>query len=112
MYSNWPSAAMALYRMEGFENRLHAAIKASDEIFTALNKVSGIRINPLEGGTNLYALELSKEVDGKKMQETLNMDFNIRIPGPDDKNRSLLTINETLLYQNPAYIINAFKKSI
>ena len=83
-----------------------------NEIFAELNKVPGIKINAFEGGTNIYALELDKQIDGKKMQQTLNKDFNIRIPRPNDKNQTQLSINETLLYQNAAYVINAFKKSI
>ncbi len=112
MYSNWANAAMALYRLEGFETRLKDAIKMSDEIFNELNKTPGIKIKALEGGTNIFTLELGKEIDGKKMQQTLNKDFNIRMPRPNDKNQTQLTVNETLLYQNAAYIINAFKKSM
>jgi threonine aldolase len=112
MYSNWTNAAMALYRLEGFETRLKDAVRMSNEIFAELNKVPGIKIKAFEGGTNIYALELDKEIDGKKMQQTLNKDFNIRIPRPNDKNQTQLSVNETLLYQNAAYIINAFKKSI
>lgn len=112
MYSNWTNAAMALYRLEGFETRLKDAVKMSNEIFAELNKVPGIKIKAFEGGSNIYALELDKEIDGKKMQQTLNKDFSIRIPRPNDKNQTQISVNETLLYQNAAYIINAFKKSI
>jgi len=112
MYGNWTSAAMALYRMEGFEARLQSAIKASDEIFKALNKIKGVQVNALAGGTNIYAMDLSAEIDGKKMRETLNREFNIRVPRPDEKNHSLISVNETLLYQSTDYVINAFKKSI
>ena len=112
MYSNWTNAAMALYRLEGFETRLKDAVKMSNEIFAELNKVPGIKIKAFEGGTNIYALELDKEIDGKKMQQTLNKDFSIRIPRPNDKNQTQISVNETLLYRDAAYIINAFKKSI
>lgn len=112
MYSNWTNAAMALYRLEGFETRLKDAVRMSNEIFSELNKVPGIKIKAFEGGSNIYALELDKEIDGKKMQQTLNKDFSIRIPRPNDKNQTQISVNETLLYQNAAYIINAFKKSI
>lgn len=111
MYGNWANAAMALYRAEEFENRLQAAIKASGEIFSALNKLAGIRITPLEGGTNLYAMKLSKEINGNKMKEILRTEFNIRIPRPN-AGHALISVNETVLYQSTAYIINAFKKSI
>jgi len=112
MYSNWTNAAMALYRMDGFETRMQNAVKASNEIFSALNKLPGIQIKALDGGTNIYNVELAKEIDGKKMQATLNKEFNIRMPRPNDKNQTQLTVNETLLYQPADYIINAFKKSM
>ena len=112
IYGNWTNAAMALYRMEGFEARLQNAIKASGEIFKELNKLSGVQINSIAGGTNIYTMELSKGIDGKKMHETLNKGFNIRMMRPDDKNHTMLSVNETLLYQSTDYIINAFKKSI
>jgi threonine aldolase len=103
MYSNWTNAAMALYRLEGFETRLKDAVKMWNEIFTGLNNV---------GGTNIYTLELNREIDGKKMQQTLSKEFNIRIPRPNEKNQTQLTVNETLLYQTADYVINAFKKSM
>ncbi|MEO6251933.1 MAG: aminotransferase class I/II-fold pyridoxal phosphate-dependent enzyme [Ferruginibacter sp.] len=112
MYSNWTNATMALHRLEGFETRLQNAVKASNEIFSALNKLPGIQVKALDGGTNIYNMELAKEIDGKKMQSTLNKDFNIRMPRPNDRNQTQLTVNETLLYQPADYVINAFKKSI
>lgn len=112
MYGNWTNAAMALHRLEGFESRLQNAIKASTEIFSALNKHAGIQISPLQNGTNIYSMALSKAIDGKKMHAQLNKEFNIKMPQPNENNQSLLTVNETILHQNPAYIIDAFKKSM
>lgn len=112
MYSNWTNTAMALSRLEGFENRLKDAVSMWNRIFTELNKLPGIKIKAFENGTNIYALELDREVDGKKMQQTLNKEYNIRMPRPNEKNQTLLTVNETLLYQPADYVINAFKKSI
>ncbi|MFZ1783890.1 MAG: aminotransferase class I/II-fold pyridoxal phosphate-dependent enzyme [Ferruginibacter sp.] len=112
MYGNWTNAAMALYRLEGFETRLQNAIKTWDQVITGLNKIPGIQIKAIDNGTNIFRLELSKEIDGKKMQESLSKDFNIRIPRPNEKNQTQLTVNETLLNQNAAYIINSFNKSI
>lgn len=111
MYGNWTNAAMALHRLEGFETRLQQAIKLSGEIFARLNKVTGIHIQALDGGTNIYSMELAREIDGKKMQESLNKEFNIRIPRPNDKNHVQLAVNETLLYQPADYVVNAFTKS-
>ncbi len=111
MYGNWTNAVMALHRLEGVEDRLQESIKRADEIFSALNKLSGIKINPLDGGTNIYQLQISKEIDGKKFQEKLNKEYNIKIARPDDKNQTQLTVNETLLFQNAGFVINAFRNT-
>lgn len=112
MYGNWTNAAMALHRLEGFETRLENTIRSAGEIFTELNKLPACRITALNGGTNIYTMQLSKETDGRKMQEKLNKEFGIRIPRPNAENKTMLTVNETLLYRDAGYIINAFKKSM
>jgi len=112
MYSNWANAAMALHRLDGFEERLQSAVRRSAEIFASLNKIPGIRVSALSGGTNIYTLELAKEIDGRKLQEKLNKEFNVRMPRPNDKGQGQLMVNETLLYQSADYVIDAFRKSI
>jgi len=112
MYSNWTNAAMALYKLENFESRLRDAVKRSAELFVMLNNIPGVKITALDGGTNIYNLELGTSINGKKLQENLNKNFNIRIPRPNDKNKTMLTVNDTLLYQPAEYIVKAFKESI
>lgn len=112
MYGNWTNAAMALHRLEGFETRLQAARKSGNEIFSTLNKIQGIRIEPLENGTNIFRMTLGSNINGKKLQENLNKQFNIRMGAPDKQNQVLLSINETLLYKNAEYVINAFRNGL
>jgi threonine aldolase len=112
MYGNWTNAAMALHRLEGFESRLQSSITRATEIFTELNKLSTIKISALNDGTNIYKLTLSREKDGKKLQESLNKSFNIKIPPINKMNETMLTVNETLLFQTADYVIQAFRKSI
>lgn len=112
MYGNWTNAAMALYKLEGFEGRLKNAITRSEEIFNELNKIPGFEFKKLSGGTNIYGLQLPKTVDAKKMQQKLNKDFNIKMPGANKDNYTFISINETLLYQNANDVIDAFKKSM
>ncbi|HNR16788.1 MAG TPA: aminotransferase class I/II-fold pyridoxal phosphate-dependent enzyme [Chitinophagaceae bacterium] len=109
VFSNWFTAAMVLSRLEGIENRLKQAIKQSEEIFSGLNKIPGLQVSALDGGTNIYALEMGKTIDGNKLQQRLNKEFNIRIIPPGNKSRITLTVNETILYKDAAYIISAFK---
>jgi threonine aldolase len=112
MYGNWANAAMALNRLDGFEERLQKSIKRANEIFTELNKIPGIKISPLDGGTNIYIMVLSKETDGRKLRDSLDKKFNIKIPPFNKENQSKLMVNETLLYQPADQVIQAFKKSM
>jgi threonine aldolase len=61
MYGNWSNAAMALHRLDGIETRLQNAIKRADQLFPELNKVSGIKITALPGGTNIYTSNWLKQ---------------------------------------------------
>lgn len=111
MYGNWTNAAMALHRLDGLDTRLQQAKERSAELFTALNKLGGIHITALEGGTNIYQLQLGKQVDGKKLQANLRNAF-IRMGMPDVNNKVLLYVNETLLYRDVAYVTDSFKKAL
>jgi threonine aldolase len=107
MYGNWANAAMALHRLDGFEERLQNSIKRANEIFTELNKQSNIKITPLEGGTNIYNIVLLKGTDGSKLKDYLDKNFNIKIPPFNKENQSKLMVNK------PAEeVIQAFKKSM
>ena len=112
MYGNWANAAMALHRLEGFETRLKDTVQRAHELFDALNKIPGITIKALPGGTNIYSFALSAKTNGAKMRDTLKNTYNIRIGPLNDKNEGSLTVNDTLLYQSNSYIIEAFRKSM
>jgi threonine aldolase len=111
MYGNWLNAAMAIHRLEGLEERLQQAIKRSIEIFDALNKINGVKINSLEGGTNIYTMGLPAGTDLQKMAERLSGSF-IRIVPRGTNGQIKITVNETLLYRDATYTINAFKTAI
>jgi threonine aldolase len=112
MYRNWTSAAMALQRLEGVESRLQAAIARSKELFTALNKIPGINITALKDGTNIYQLTLAKNINGKKLSETLSKQYGIRMGGPDAENGVKISVNETLLYKDAKYLGKAFEDAV
>jgi len=112
VYGSWVNGAMALQRLQGFEERMRAAVKRSAEIFAALNTLPGIKISSLDGGTNIYKLEIGTGIDGKVLQERLNKEFNIRISRPNQNSPSQLSVNETLLYKESLYVVNAFKKAM
>ncbi len=111
MYGNWTNAAMALHRMEGAEKRFEDAKLTAEKLFGALTKTGKFTIQPLPGGTNIYRLTLAKNIDGKNFQAKLNQQFNIRLPRPDANNQSLISINETILYQSVDTLADAFVRA-
>jgi threonine aldolase len=113
MYGNWLNAAMAVHRMQGIEERLQQAILRSAEIFESVNKINGVRISALDGGTNIYEMRLPKDTDVQKLAEKLSAGYGIRIIPRTDANGTIrITINETLLYRDAGYIADAFINSI
>ena len=111
MFGNWLNAAMASYKLDGIEERLQEAIKRSKEIFSALNQIPGMKISSLDGGTNIYSMKFPQGIQGQKFGETINSYF-IRIPRPNENGEAKITVNETLLYREPGYIIAAIKDSL
>lgn len=112
MYGNWANAAMALHRLEGMEKRLKEAIQRAGVIFAEMNKIPGIIISPLQGGTNIYSMKLSAAIDGKKLVEKLRKEHQILMPRLLDGNQMLITVNETLLNQSTDKLISAFRASL
>jgi threonine aldolase len=111
MFGNWLNAAMASYKLDGIEERLQEAIKRSKEIFSSLNQIPGITISPLDNGTNIYNMKFPSGIQGQKFGESLNGYF-IRMPRPNENGEAKISVNETLLYREPKYIIDAIKDSL
>lgn len=112
MYGNWANAAMALHRLDGAEKRLKEAIQLANVVFADLNKIPGISISHLQGGTNIYSMKLSAAVDGRKMREKLGREHKVLMPRLLDGNQMMITVNETLLNQSAEKLISAFRASL
>jgi len=111
-FGNWLNAAMALHRLEGIEERLKQSITRFKEIMNALNQLQGVKITAYEGGTNIYTMLLPSTIVVNKFGETMSKKYFIRLGGPDEKGVWELTVNESLLNRDAAFIINAFKDSL
>jgi threonine aldolase len=113
MYGNWLNAAMAVHRLEGIEERLQQAIRRSAEIFSSVEKLTGLKIKAFDGGTNIYEMSLPAGINAQKMVEHLAGKYFIRVIPRVDENRNLkLTVNETLLYRETKYITDAFQDAV
>ncbi|HNK29649.1 MAG TPA: beta-eliminating lyase-related protein, partial [Ferruginibacter sp.] len=112
MYGNWTNAAMALQRLNGFEDRMKETVKRSAELFAMLNQDNDLKVIPLDNGTNIFTLELGKTIDGKKFRDKLRDAYNIRIAMPNAKNQVYLMVNETILNRDNSALVQAFKEAI
>ena len=110
MFGNWLNAAMASYKLDTIEEKLKEAIKRSKEIFVSLEQL-GIKVSALDGGTNIYNAKFPPGINIQKFGETLNNLF-IRIPRPDANGEAKISVNESLLYREPKYIIDSFKDAL
>jgi threonine aldolase len=110
MFGNWLNAAMASYKLDTIEEKLQEAIKRSKEIFMAIGQL-GIKVSSLDGGTNIYSIKYPTGINIQKFGETLNNLF-VRIPRPNANGEGNVSVNETILYREPKYIIDAFKDAI
>jgi len=111
MFGNWLNAAMASHKLDTMEEKLQEAIKRSKDIFASLNQTTGVRISPLDGGTNIYSMKFPEGINGQKFGEALN-NYLIRMPRPGTNGEARITVNETLLYRESKYIIDAIKDAL
>lgn len=112
MYANWSNAAMALHRLDGFEKRLLDAKDRAERLFVLLQKQSGVQVQALLQGTNIYLLSLPGKLDGVKFQEIMGSKYQIRIPRPNATAQVQITVNETLLFRTLEELHLAFTDSI
>lgn len=112
MFGNWLNAAMASYKLDTIEEKLKDAIRRSKEIFDALNRMQGVKVIALDNGTNIYDLQVPTPINVQKFGEHLAKEYLIRISRPNANGIARVTVNETLLYREPKYIIDAFKDAL
>jgi threonine aldolase len=112
MFGNWLNAAMALHRLEGLEERLKKTISHANEIFAALQQIPGVKITALDGGTNIYKMQVPAGISGQKLASHLATKYFIRSLRPGPGGDIMIAVNETLLKRDVKYFQDAFKDAI
>lgn len=110
MFGNWLNTAMAVHRLEKCEERLKEAVQRSSIIFAALNQIRGVKIEAYKDGTNIYTMQLPS-IDVQKLSEHLRSN-HIQFPRFNPNGFTRITVNETLLYRETKFIIDAFTEGI
>lgn len=112
MYRNWTNAAMALYQLEGIEDRLKKSKEKADVLFSELNKIPGISITPIPDGSNIFNFQLTKGYDAQDLQRILRDKHIIRISPAQQDGLIKLHVNESILLRDTVSIVNAFKDAL
>lgn len=112
VYSNWSKAAMALYHLDGLEDRLKQTVTQVNDLFAKLNKVPGISITALKGGTNIFDLKLTAATDAKKFRQALYEKHKVLIRNANHEGIIKLQVNETLLKTDNQSLVAAFTDAL
>jgi threonine aldolase len=112
IYSNWSKAAMALYHLDGLEDRLKKTVTQANDLFAHLNSLPGISINPLKGGSNIFDLKLTAATDAKKFRKALAEKYRVMIRNANAEGIIKLQVNETLLRTDNLTLVNAFSDAL
>lgn len=105
----WPLAAAALHSLEGFEDRFAAGVRAGEELKKALGDVSGLRVEVIPGGSNLFKLHM-EEGDPSVLRSGLR-EKGILLPSPNGNFAGFaIGVNETLTRRPVDEIAQAFSE--
>ena len=106
------SAALALKGAEGFEERFNDAIKRATTLFDKLNTLAGIHIGRIENGSNIFPMDLSRDLDLDRFVKILQeQSVSVSLGDPDTR-RSTLRVNTTILRQDVETLFVAFRSAL
>lgn len=91
--NGWPAAVVARHFMEGYLDRLTAAIRVSEDFYRAIAAHPKVRVVPIPNGTNLRRIVLSG-TDLTALSRRL-AEQHIRLPGGAPDGTLTLGVNET-----------------
>jgi len=112
MLRNWSNTAMALYYLNGIDERWQEVVRTGDYLVSELNKLDGVEITPIENGSNVCDLKLSGEINLKELTSYLYSTHNISLGRANEQGLVKFKINETLLERDMKEILNAWNTGI
>jgi threonine aldolase len=106
----WPAAVVARHFMDGFVDRLKAAIGVSESLFTALSRHPRVAIDRVPNGTNITRLTL-RGTNPATVTSRL-AERGIRLPAASAAGVVTLGVNETWTRMPAAEIVEAFERAL
>ena len=105
----WPFAAVALHFLEGFEDRFHSAVKASEKVIDTLAKDGNFEIERVPNGTNIFHLRTTGVNAPIYQQRLESAGVSARVP---PGSRFTMQVNETWLRVPPEEITARFRRAL
>ena len=106
----WPAALVARHYMDGFVERLRAAVEVSEAFYRAIGAHPRVAVERIPNGTNLTRLTL-KGVDPAQVVRRL-AERGVRMPAPAASGVVMLGVNETWTRTTAAQLVTAFEQAL
>lgn len=113
IFTNWPSAAMALYHLQDIDVVLQQVKDKAADLFPMLNRVEGLEVQQLQHGSNMSLVKIGAGIDTVKLGAHLRKEHNIVFGQPRAEDGfAMLKVNPTLLRRDNKMIAAAFKEAV
>ena len=112
IFTNWPSAAMALYHLNTIDEVMEQIRVKSKDLFNQFSKLNSLKVIPLVNGTNQFNVSIAKGIDPVKLNTRLRGEHNIVFGQPHEDGFVKIKMNPTLLRRDNQTIIDAFREAI
>jgi threonine aldolase len=106
----WPAALVARHYMDGFVERLTAAVRVSEEVYGGLSRHPRLRVTRVPQGTNVAHVAL-RGVDPQAVASSLRA-AGIRMPAAAPDGTVTFGVNETWTRLPAAEILRAFERAL
>jgi threonine aldolase len=108
--TGWPAAVVARHYMDGYLDRLKAAVRVSEDFYRAIAANPKVKVAPIPNGTNLRRVVVPA-TDLKAVQQRLAA-RQIRMPGGGADGTLTLGVNETWTRTTGAELARAFTSAL
>ena len=105
----WPAAVVATHYLDGYLDRLRAAVRVSEDFCAALGQNPAFSVERVPGGTNLAHVSV-KSGDPGAFKNRL-AERGVRL-GDGGAGRFTLAVNETWIRRSAADLAQAFEQSV
>ena len=112
IYTNWPSAAMALHHLNDIDEVMSKVIAKANDFMLQMKQLKELKFIPFENGTNQLNVMVDQAVDAQKLNTRLRTEHNIIFGQPHEDGFVKVKMNPTLLRRDNKKIYEAFKEAV